>query len=41
MALAGFVETKAARDAFEKALELEPGMAEAHVDLSLILELIP
>jgi tetratricopeptide (TPR) repeat protein len=45
MVLSRFIEVKAARQEFEEALELNPALAEAHVNLSLILaqggELIP
>ena len=34
MVLSRFVEMKAARQEFERALELDPGLAEAHVNLS-------
>jgi tetratricopeptide (TPR) repeat protein len=37
MVLSRFIEAKAARQEFEKALELNPALAEAHVNLSLIL----
>ena len=37
MVLSRFVEAKAARQEFERALELDPRLAEAHVNLSLIL----
>jgi tetratricopeptide (TPR) repeat protein len=37
MVLSRFIELKAARQEFEKALELDPALAEAHVNLSLIL----
>ena len=37
MVLSRFVEVKAARQEFESALELDPGLAEAHVNLSLVL----
>lgn len=36
MALSRFVEIKAAREAFQKALEIDPHLAEAHVNLALI-----
>jgi len=37
MALSRFVEIKAAREAFEKALELDPNLVEARVNLALVL----
>jgi len=37
MVLSRFIEVTAARQEFEKALELNPALAEAHVNLSLIL----
>jgi tetratricopeptide (TPR) repeat protein len=37
MALSRFAETGAAREAFEKAIQLDPKMAGAHVNLALIL----
>jgi tetratricopeptide (TPR) repeat protein len=37
MVLSRFIELKTARQGFEKALELDPALAEAHVNLSLIL----
>jgi len=37
MVLSRFVEVRAARQEFERALELDPGLAEAHVNLSLVL----
>ena len=37
MVLSRFIELKAARQEFGKALELDPALAEAHVNLSLIL----
>ena len=36
MALSRFVELKLAREAFERALQLDPNMAEAHLNLALI-----
>src|SRR5690242_20159033 len=37
MAQSHFLDTAAAREAFEKALALDPRLAEAHVNLSTIL----
>jgi tetratricopeptide (TPR) repeat protein len=37
MALSRFVENTAAKEAFEKALQLDPKLADAHVNLSLVL----
>ena len=37
MVLSRFIEVQAARQEFEKALELNPALAEAHVNLSLLL----
>ncbi|MGA8622362.1 MAG: tetratricopeptide repeat protein, partial [Candidatus Sulfotelmatobacter sp.] len=37
-ALSRFVEVKAAGEEFERVLELDPALAEAHVNLSLVLE---
>ena len=37
MVLSRFIETNAAREAFEKALQLDPNLAEARVNLALVL----